>query len=233
MHRVPALCPSTSTGNIIAPSFLASRAVLVLGFVAILESWRDHRQLMTSVAVSNKNSNFLPVVTRHARENGTKTGASSWGIPMPISELTGGNQPLPTDCVFPYVPVADIIATTTDNDNDNHNGNSSHTKDLIPSKIPRQIHLAWISPNEQARDRMRKQRHGRCLHYLQAETLQKWHQALPHYDIYFHDDNAVDRLLAQEHWPEFPHLNNVLQCAQMRGALLVDIWRVLVLYKYG
>jgi len=54
---------------------------------------------------------------------------------------------------------------------------------------------------------------------------------MPGYSIFFHDDDAVDRLLNQD-WPEFPHLKEILPCVR-RGAMKVDVWRVLAVYKYG
>jgi Glycosyltransferase sugar-binding region containing DXD motif len=137
--------------------------------------------------------------------------------PMLLSDLTRGNRP-PPNCTFPYVVVNDIIVPGDPYEEPNTSSRR---------KIPRYVHLAWVSANENA------PRRGRCLHYLQAETLKKYRQYFPHYSVYFHDDDAVDTLLRQENWPEFPHLSHILQCAKMRGAMLVDIWRVLVTYRYG
>jgi hypothetical protein len=64
------------------------------------------------------------------------------------------------------------------------------------------------------------------------KTLQKWQAVLPSYSIYFHDDEAVDKLMNQD-WPEFPHLSKIFQCLKFGGAVKIDVWRSLVLYKYG
>ena len=54
---------------------------------------------------------------------------------------------------------------------------------------------------------------------------------MPDHSLYFHDDDAVDKLL-QSDWPEFPGLQDVLKCVR-KGAMKIDIWRILVLYRYG
>ena len=128
--------------------------------------------------------------------------------PIPLEELTGGggkNNGIVPNCTYPYVPVSDSIE-----DSDPYAGGR---------KIPRYIHVSHKS---------------RCLHHLQALSLEKWKQALPNYSVFYHDDDAVERLIhGEDNWPEFPHLRKIIQCAQMKGAMLCDIWRVLVLYRYG
>lgn len=72
---------------------------------------------------------------------------------------------------------------------------------------------------------------SRCLPDLLLEFLERWKTQLPDYSIFFHDDDAVDKLLYQD-WSESPHLHETLQCVQ-KGAMKIDIWRQLVVYKYG
>jgi len=61
----------------------------------------------------------------------------------------------------------------------------------------------------------------------------QWMKQFLTYSIYFYDDYAVDTLLSQ-HWSEFPHLNKMMKaCVKFGNAMMIDIWRVLVLYKYG
>ena len=83
-------------------------------------------------------------------------------------------------------------------------------------KIPKIIHLSMKS---------------RCLPNDLAHGVQKWKDAMPDHSLYFHDDDAVDRLL-QSDWPEFPDLQDVLKCVR-KGAMKIDVWRILVLYRYG
>lgn len=65
-----------------------------------------------------------------------------------------------------------------------------------------------------------------------AEGVQRWKDELPDYSVYFHDDNAVDHLLQQD-WPEFPDLHRVMQCIKYKGAMKVDLWRMVVIYEFG
>ena len=61
-----------------------------------------------------------------------------------------------------------------------------------------------------------------------------WKEKFPNYNLYFHDDIAVDNLMYNLQWPEFPQIHNILQsCVKFGGAMKIDIWRVLVLYRYG
>jgi mannosyltransferase OCH1-like enzyme len=71
---------------------------------------------------------------------------------------------------------------------------------------------------------------SRCLHRRFASNLDHWIN-LPMYEYYFHDDDAIWRLIHQP-WPEFPHLHSIIRClTSMTG--LSDIWRLLVLWEYG
>eukprot|EP00934_Nitzschia_sp_Nitz4_P001274 Nitzschia sp. Nitz4//scaffold28_size193895//138668//139897//NITZ4_001676-RA/size193895-augustus-gene-0.311-mRNA-1//-1//CDS//3329546015//1274//frame0 len=70
---------------------------------------------------------------------------------------------------------------------------------------------------------------SRCLTETFRKNLDLWH--LEGYSLYFHDDTAVDRLLAK-YVPAFPHLQLVSECTHS-GAGKADIWRYLVLWEYG
>jgi Glycosyltransferase sugar-binding region containing DXD motif len=69
----------------------------------------------------------------------------------------------------------------------------------------------------------------RCLSQPFMDNLQQW--KLQGHSFFFHDDNAVDKLL-QEFWPEFPQLQSMQHC-MVSGAAKADLWRYLVLYRYG
>jgi hypothetical protein len=71
---------------------------------------------------------------------------------------------------------------------------------------------------------------SRCLttHFDRATV--RW--AFRRWSYYFHDNDAVDRLL-QSDFPEFPHLKLVVEhCLASRSAKL-GLWRHLVLWVYG
>jgi mannosyltransferase OCH1-like enzyme len=54
---------------------------------------------------------------------------------------------------------------------------------------------------------------------------------LPGYSFYFHDDEAMDRFLAQP-FPEFPLWLNASSCLRP-GAAKADIWRYLMIWEHG
>jgi mannosyltransferase OCH1-like enzyme len=62
-----------------------------------------------------------------------------------------------------------------------------------------------------------------------VDNIQEWQ--FPDHSFYFHDDDAVDRLL-QKHWPSFPHIPVASKCMRS-GAAVADLWRLLVLWEYG
>jgi hypothetical protein len=71
---------------------------------------------------------------------------------------------------------------------------------------------------------------SRCIPSVMADTISSWID-LPMYQYYFHDDDAIWRLLNQD-WPEFPFLKQIIRCLNSMTAL-TDLWRLLVLWEYG
>ena len=80
--------------------------------------------------------------------------------------------------------------------------------------IPKIIHMTSKSP---------------CMTAAFRDNIDKWR--FTNHSFYFHDEIAVDRLLAKN-WPEFPHLQLISNCL-VSGAGKADLWRYLVLYEYG
>jgi mannosyltransferase OCH1-like enzyme len=113
-----------------------------------------------------------------------------------------------------YSTIPDNNSTTRPRNTTLDSSSSSYSSSR---KIPRIIHVSF---------------NQRCIPQEMATSIEKWRDALPDHSIYFHDDDAVDRLL-QLGWDEFPDLHRLLACVQFKGAMKIDIWRVLVLYKYG
>lgn len=136
--------------------------------------------------------------------NATRRQPSSTGRLL-LSELTQ-NPPIGSlKCKKNYkTPIYDRVVQDQENS--------------TQKKIPRIIHISY---NE------------RCVPTeVFAEGIQRWKDELPDYSVYFHDDDAVDRLLQQE-WPEFPDLHRIMQCMKYGGAMKVDLWRMLVVYEFG
>lgn len=71
---------------------------------------------------------------------------------------------------------------------------------------------------------------SRCLAPELANLVQQW-QDLQGFDYFFHSDEAVNLLLAQQ-FPEFPTLASVVHCIRS-PTLKADLWRYLVLWDYG
>ena len=63
--------------------------------------------------------------------------------------------------------------------------------------------------------------------------IQRWEAKLPHHSILFHDDDAVHDLIynnLKHGWAlEFPWLYKAMKCVFSKGAMMIDIWRLLVL----
>jgi hypothetical protein len=113
------------------------------------------------------------------------------------------NSAANVECPIPLVPLYDRIVDPSS---------------FGSQKIPRLIHVSWKS---------------RCLSPDMVDMAQRWKDQFPSYSFFFHGDEAVDRLL-QHDWPEFPQLAKIMNaCVKFGGAIKIDIWRVLVLYKYG
>ncbi len=90
--------------------------------------------------------------------------------------------------------------------------------DTNSSKIPKLLHISYKS---------------RCVPTeIFADAIQQWKEALPDYSFYFHDDQAVDRFL-QQNWPEFPGLHRTMQCMKYKGAMTIDLWRMMIVYEFG
>ena len=64
--------------------------------------------------------------------------------------------------------------------------------------------------------------------YHQNNNLWK----LPGHSFFMHDNDAVYKLFHKYDWDEFPLLNETLACINS-GAMLADIWRYLLMWKFG
>jgi len=82
-------------------------------------------------------------------------------------------------------------------------------------KIPRIVHQTSKS---------------RCVTQKIGKAIAKWH--FNGWSYFFHEDNAVMRLLQQE-FPEFPHLSLIARKCLIHGTLKADLWRYVLLWVYG
>ncbi len=123
-----------------------------------------------------------------------------------LDVLSGGPDAKTLECPEPLVPFQNIIVRDPD-----------HATITSTRKIPRILHFSYKS---------------RCLPRDIARNINKWRETLPTYSIFFHDDEAVERMFQQD-WTEFPRLHKAMRCVIYKGAMKIDVWRVLMLYKYG
>lgn len=75
---------------------------------------------------------------------------------------------------------------------------------------------------------------SRCLTERMAEPVERWRQFSTSSSLsyYFHDDDAVMRLLREE-FVEFPYLEPIVRKCLLYGTIKADLWRYIVLYVYG
>jgi hypothetical protein len=92
----------------------------------------------------------------------------------------------------------------------------SQSQSLSERRIPKIIHQTARS---------------RCVTPAFATITNKW--KFPGWSYYFHDDDAMNRLLLRMDFPEFPHLKLILRNCVTNGTLKADLWRYLVLWVYG
>lgn len=141
--------------------------------------------------------------------------ASSDATTLRLTELTNGASSSALHCVSPFASVTNRIP-------------SNFVANAAGRRIPRYVHLSWVAATKYADESNRT----RCIHERHWHAVRAWQQALPRYAVFFHDDAAVSQLFAQE-WPEFPRLHEALACVMYKGAMLIDLWRILVVYRYG
>jgi hypothetical protein len=125
---------------------------------------------------------------------------------------------------FDYIPLIDLVNTHTHTHT--YNQNVTCPDGLKPinqvvnweaehndtRKIPRIIHMTGKTV---------------CLTDPFYKNAQSWQ--LKGYSFYFHDDQAVQRLLLNKYWDEFPLLQYAWPCyGNKGGATFADIWRYLL-----
>lgn len=125
-----------------------------------------------------------------------------------LDELTRSSQLFDSNsssCKSPLVWIPNRISTPPDS---------------VPSRIPRIIHQTSRS---------------RCLTPGLARLVGNWTPFFEHggWSYYFHDDEAVDKLLSLD-YPEFPQMKQISQtCIKHCGTLKADLWRYVILWVYG
>ena len=86
---------------------------------------------------------------------------------------------------------------------------------ISKSKVPKIIHMTSKT---------------HCVTQVFLNNIRRWF--VDGYSFFFHDDEAVDRLIFGREWPQFPLLTESLACITS-GAGKADLWRYLLLWEYG
>ena len=155
---------------------------------------------------SNKIVNGIAyVLDSEPFKGGTNYHPKGKKVHLPLSELT---QSRVTSCQSFFSPELDKMVPRTWIENIKQP--LSYEK-----RIPNIIHQTSQS---------------RCVHEQLFNLTVPWRQMEP-LSYYFHDDDAIWRLLHQD-WPEFPLLHYIIPCLNSMTAVS-DIWRYLVLWEYG
>ena len=134
-----------------------------------------------------------------------------------IDILSGGPQAKDLECPPPLVAFQNVIVRMPSLNNSTSTSGASTSTEQQQELIPKMMHFSFKS---------------RCLPQDLFANLDKWRKILPDHSIFFHDDEAVERL-SQQDWLEFPELKRAMKCIRYKGAMKIDVWRVLLLYKHG
>lgn len=164
----------------------------------------DHGKAFNAIGDKDRKDNIVEYVS--CKRNSTRNLPNMWSQQQSDDNHDDEKvDPCMLKCPKPLVPFYNRVILPTD------------TASRERNCIPRIIHVSHKS---------------RCLPQDLIEHLQQWKHQFPNYSIYFHDDEAVSRLF-HEDWPEFPQLKTFMKCIRHEGAIKIDIWRLLILYRYG
>jgi hypothetical protein len=141
-----------------------------------------------------------------------------------ISSSSSSINGFPTKRPIPLAELVETMAETDDDCRRLHGKDSVRIEDTIfpesmthgHSKIPRIIHITSKS---------------RCSSIYFQKNVNRWRKKMTNHSIYFHNEAAMDRFL-QQSFPEFPHLQLLLNCI-LTGAAKADLWRYLIVWEYG
>mmetsp|Transcript_5287 Transcript_5287/g.15379 ORF Transcript_5287/g.15379 Transcript_5287/m.15379 type:complete len:486 (+) Transcript_5287:245-1702(+) len=140
-----------------------------------------------------------------------------------LQELTRSPAPGSIVCSSPHLtPIYDKILYSS------YGSTRNETQSRVNRKIPHILHISF---------------NHRCVPNELADSIDRWKEVLPDHSMFFHDDEAVQRLIYGNDlhhrtplWQsseEFPELLNHMRCIKFKGAMLIDVWRMLVVWTYG
>jgi len=221
-----------SASNKFTLIMLALCSTLSLGFIYFFTNFQQ-----TSLDAGSRHGDIFtylspPESDQISTENQTDPAASTpVHVPIPapapvhvpldlwdeLDVLSGGRDAKNTECPPPLVRFENIIVKPDRDLGQNATQPATAIAKTNPDLIPKILHFSMRS---------------RCMPQDLARILDRWREVLPNYSIFFHDDDAVDRLMDLD-WLEFPNYHDAMKCILSKGAMKIDVWRVLLLYKYG
>ena len=143
-----------------------------------------------------------------------KSNEEEVGRRLSLAELTRNPREGTIHCPPLMVPIYDRILPSQPQHDTTH---SPPTR----RKIPKLLHISYKS---------------RCVPAeVYGDGIQQWKDTLDDHALYFHDDTAI-ALFFEQAWIHdvFPALHKLLEhCILFRGAMTIDIWRMLILYQFG
>jgi hypothetical protein len=146
-----------------------------------------------------------------------------------LDMLSGGPDALNLVCPSPLVPFQNRIVRWSDRYNTSgHDYHGKFENSTTPFTVTATTATERLIPQI-----LHVSMKSRCLPRDLARIMDRWKTRFPNYSIFFHDDDAVQRLITGEEWPEFPGFHRAMKCVLLKGAMVIDIWRVLLLWKYG
>jgi hypothetical protein len=200
--------------------------MLLLGSGSVVMLWTSLYVVPTQyVLVSEDSPLWMPSVNqRTSTSSSSSSSLSSTTRPPSLYDLVH-TAPKP-DCAakavgnvtlryFDSTFLFDSTTTTTTTTTTAQHSKQQHRK------IPKIVHLTSKS---------------RCLAPAVYSNVRRWEASLGwsgDWSYLLHDDAAMDRLLYDVEWPEFPHLKLLLQHCTTSGAAKADVWRALVVWQYG
>jgi mannosyltransferase OCH1-like enzyme len=175
-------------------------------------AWDQPQQRFSSFlssVITNNNNNSNDNNT-NTKQNKTKQNKDqNKNKRLSLSEITQNPPAGSLECPPLMTPIYDRIVI------DNDNGNDNDSK----RKIPKMIHISSKS---------------RCVPTdVYADGIQQWKDKLPDHSFYFHDDNAIDIFFNQDWSIEFPDIHRIMKCILYKGAMKIDVWRMLIVYEFG
>jgi len=226
--------PAASGGRRPLPSHLLASAVAVISVVLILKLPFVYEDLHNSSGAA---------VTVVAKEKGERSNSNSNS-----SSSSNSNNSNRTNIIRELM---DLVGTDRHQSNEQFCNETSRkvqvplftAKDraLLPELLPQlplplQQHRQLLQAEENSQGhRIPRIVHvtskNRCLTKPFYDNVEQW--KLANFSLFFHDDEAKNRLLSRR-FPEFPFdLQMVTTCMKNRGATLADLWRYVLLYEYG